>query len=609
MPGINDVLNLSDDGTRCDPDIHYHHPTWRPIRIHPRCISERFIVGFVRGTSCLALAFIRTVSTGLAHPEKNGIDHDEVIDSMQGRAEEKSLSDVDVLLARESMISEIPREPAHQDRNPPIRQDRGNEIEDDDYVLTSPSFVPLPEVGPACPVGVNGQETLLPSNSTVEPAKAATSRAPDDGMGRFQVLWPHARGGLGQIFVAQDLQLHRRVALKEILPELAENPNSRARFLIEAEITGNLEHPGIVPVYAQGERPDGHPFYAMRFIKGEDLATAAHRFHQDHSLNFTGLEFRWLLRRFVNVCNTVAYAHSRGVLHRDIKPGNIMLGSFGETLVMDWGVAKAMDRPESIEASPPFSAPTSIQTDGSPIHPNSVNATVTINGQVVGTPAYMSPEQASGDLEAMTPASDVYSLGATLHAMLTDRPPFSGDPVAVLRDVRLGRLDSPRAVRPSVPRALDAICRKAMSREPSHRYSSTLAMSDDIERWLADEPVTSYREPISVRGRRWMKRHLPLLAGAVAAVVVITVALGLAVPILSIARRNEADARRAESRQRVLATPESRGGRGTTRARGEGPEIPGRGLPKARSHRRGSLAQGRQPARSRGQGPGSLPGR
>ena len=166
------------------------------------------------------------------------------------------------------------------------------------------------------------------------------------GASRYQVLWPHAKGGLGEVYLAEDSELHRRVALKEIQSQHAQNAVSRERFVAEAEITGNLEHPGIVPVYGLGTYHDGRPFYTMRFIKGEDLTTAIRRFHTGIRPSFTGLEFRWLLRKLVDVCNTVAYAHSRGVLHRDLKPGNIMIGPFGETLVMDWGVAKVLGRSE-----------------------------------------------------------------------------------------------------------------------------------------------------------------------------------------------------------------------------------------------------------------------
>ena len=184
---------------------------------------------------------------------------------------------------------------------------------------------------------------------------------------RYRVLWPHARGGLGQIHVAEDTELHRQVALKEIQPKHADNPISRERFLFEAEITANLEHPGIVPVHGLGTYPDGRPFYTMRLIRGEELTTAIRRFHAAESLDFAGLEFRWLLQRFNDVCNTIAYAHSRGILHRDLKPGNIMLGPFGETLVMDWGVAKPMGQSEIGAGVAAETSPTEEPSDPAPV--------------------------------------------------------------------------------------------------------------------------------------------------------------------------------------------------------------------------------------------------
>src|SRR5262249_25584863 len=154
---------------------------------------------------------------------------------------------------------------------------------------------------------------------------------------RFRILRPHASGGLGTVFVALDAELNREVALKEILPRHADDPESRRRFLLEAEITGGLEHPGIVPVYGLGIYEGGRPYYAMRFIRGDSLKEAIDRFHGDETLKRDSsrrtLELRDLLRRFTDVCNATEYAHSRGVLHRDLKPSNVILGKHGETLV------------------------------------------------------------------------------------------------------------------------------------------------------------------------------------------------------------------------------------------------------------------------------------
>jgi eukaryotic-like serine/threonine-protein kinase len=277
--------------------------------------------------------------------------------------------------------------------------------------------------------------------------------------------------------VALDAALNSEVALKEIRPEQADDPTSRARFVLEAEVTGRLEHPGVVPVYGLGSSPTGRPYYAMRLIKGDSLKEAIDRFHGEGEKT---LVLRGLLNRFVGVCNAVAYAHGRGVLHRDLKPANVMLGPYGETLVVDWGLAKVIGRHETDDVRTPEAT---LRPVGS--------GSETAAGSTVGTPAYMSPEQAEGRLDALGPVSDVYSLGATLYCLLTGRAPFPGGDVAtVLRQVQRGEFPPPRAVNWNVPRALESVCLRAMSLRPEDRYSSVRALVEDLEHWLADEPVT-----------------------------------------------------------------------------------------------------------------------
>jgi serine/threonine-protein kinase len=365
---------------------------------------------------------------------------------------------------------------------------------------------------------------------------------------RFRILRPHARGGLGEVFVALDAELHREVALKQILEKHADDPVSRQRFVAEAEITGGLEHPGVVPVYGLGTYGSGRPYYAMRFIKGDSLKEAIEQFHGEpgrvsagsrspktRGADATPLAFRKWLRRFLDVCNAIDYAHSRGVIHRDLKPANIILGKHGETLVVDWGLAKAVGR-----ADPSVGEQT--------IAPSSSGSSETLPGSALGTPAYMSPEQAAGDLDRLGPRSDVYSLGATLYCLLTGKPPFEGDDIGeVLRKVQAGEFTAPREVDPSLDRALEAVCKKAMATKQHDRYASCRALAEDVERWMADEPVTAYAEPLALRARRWAKRNRTIVSTAAVALVAGVVGLSA---VLVVQTQAKADIARALASER-----------------------------------------------------------
>jgi serine/threonine-protein kinase len=338
--------------------------------------------------------------------------------------------------------------------------------------------------------------------------------ATSDGQ-RFRILRPHAQGGLGAVFVALDSELHREVALKQILDRHADDPTSRARFLLEAEITGGLEHPGIVPVYGLGAYSDSRPYYAMRFIRGDSLKEAIAAFHADEGLRSDpgrrALGLLKLLRRFLAVCDAIEYAHSRGVLHRDLKPSNVVLGKHGETLVVDWGLAKALGRIEP-----------GIASDERILVPSlSSGSAETLPGSALGTPAYMSPEQARGEIEHLGARGDVYSLGATLYCLLTGRPPVESDDVGtVLRAVQKGDYPPPRRLDPALDPALEAVCLKAMAPRPEDRYPTPRALAEEIEHWMADEPVAAWREPWARRARRWERRHRTAVMAATSAVLV-----------------------------------------------------------------------------------------
>ena len=361
------------------------------------------------------------------------------------------------------------------------------------------------------------------------PAPGGTERM------RYRVLRLHARGGLGMVSVARDSELGREVALKELEANGAENEVSRRRFVREAEITGGLEHPGIVPVYGLGRYADGRPYYVMRLIRGETLQEAVESLHAGKA----GYTLRDLLTRFLAVCNTVAYAHSRGVIHRDLKPANVMLGPYGETLVVDWGLAKVIGRP----GDPSEATEETLQVSGN----GGGDHATTREGSALGTPAYMSPEQAGGRVDEQSTATDVYGLGATLYAILTGQAPVEeGAAEEVLEKVRQGDWPAPRHVKSGVPRALDAICHKALALKQEDRYASVLALASDVEHWLAGEPVGAYRDPATARLRRWVRRRKTAVASIAA--LVMTAAVGLTVGLLAVGQ--ERDRGRVLERQR-----------------------------------------------------------
>jgi eukaryotic-like serine/threonine-protein kinase len=344
-----------------------------------------------------------------------------------------------------------------------------------------------------------------PHQTTRRPAIAAAPAMLTPGE-RFDIQQVHAQGGLGVVFLARDQEIDRTVALKQIKSQWADDDDSRARFLLEARITGRLEHPGIVPIYALGADATGRPYYAMRLIRGESLLEVLERFHgprgasADPRLRIP--ELRKLLRRFVDVCNAVDYAHSKGVIHRDVKPSNIMVGKYGETLVVDWGLAKVIGSDEDV----------ALTTRMVRRHEPGGDDASTRIGTTIGTPAYMSPEQAAGRNDELGPATDVYSLGATLYHVLTGTlPHYVDDDIGVaFAKLERGGIAPPIARAQWLPKPLSSICMKALALKPEERYPSARALSDDIERWLSDEPARAHRESMLERAYRWTRNHRTL---------------------------------------------------------------------------------------------------
>ncbi|MHB2017740.1 MAG: serine/threonine-protein kinase [Candidatus Xenobia bacterium] len=360
--------------------------------------------------------------------------------------------------------------------------------------------------------------TGLSSDSLVEELGRVSLEHP----GRYTIGEEHGRGGQSRVLVAFDEHIGRQVALKELLQA---NANRAAlRFLREARVTGQLEHPNIVPVYEIGRRAGGELYYTMKLVKGRTLASAL---RACHSL----ADRLALLPHFHDLCNAIAYAHNRGVIHRDIKPDNVMVGEFGETVVLDWGVAKvsgSADLPADI-----------------PQPSEAVNQTM--DGSILGTPAYMSPEQAEGKVDAIDERSDVWGLGVVLFEILTGQTPFPGNSAfEVIGQVLVQPVPEVRTLCPDAPPELIAIVRRALSRRCEERYSDARGMAEEIGAFRSGRRVASYEYSAYELVSRFVEKHRTAsLVGAVAVALIMVLTSLAFVQIahersLALAQRREA---------------------------------------------------------------------
>jgi serine/threonine protein kinase len=335
----------------------------------------------------------------------------------------------------------------------------------------------------------------------------------------FHIDRLHASGGLGEVYLASDPQLNRKVAIK--YPRASRlSGEQMARFEREAQITGQLDHPGIVPVFALKQDNNGQPCYVMRFVDGPTLQDRIEQlFSQSQSARsdfVTSLEMRQLLQSFVSLCNIVAYAHEHDIVHRDIKPANVILGTFGETMLMDWGLAKRLSEPEPLSDAV-VSASESVDTVVE-------RALKTRAGQFMGTPAFASPEQRNGQVDLVDARTDIYSLGATLLTMLTGSVPKSESIRQTEFRNRSGGL---------VPRRLLAICEKALAAEIEHRYQSVVNLREDVERYLAGEPISVVTETVWSKLSRAVRRRSGLAAAVLVGVSMAVIAGAVGGVVLS----------------------------------------------------------------------------
>jgi serine/threonine protein kinase len=306
-----------------------------------------------------------------------------------------------------------------------------------------------------------------------------TANLPDLAGTRYSLLKRVARGGMGVVYAAQDGKLGRRVALK-VLDAPERGGELARRLLREAQVLASLEHPGIVPVHDVGTLQDGRVFYTMKLVDGQRL--------DKHLPALPSVPDR--LRLFLRICDAVAFAHARGVLHRDLKPANVMIGPFGEVLVLDWGLAKILHH----TAEPSSANDSTMAMPHGPATPTNGDDTtehsaVTGQGTVMGTPGYMSPEQARGDNDRLDERSDIFSLGAVLRFLLSGVSPGSAEP------------GSP------IDKSLEAVRAKASAPAPEDRYVTVTELSADVSRYLDGLPVTAREEIFLEKAARFYRRH------------------------------------------------------------------------------------------------------
>lgn len=362
---------------------------------------------------------------------------------------------------------------------------------------------------PNLTAGIQHLKTAI-EGEVARSADAMSNMKVGEQVGRYFIADKQGEGGFGLVWRADDPKLGRTIAIKQLSGRLAKDEEHRSRFINEARIAAKLEHPGVVPIYDVEEPEAKQPYYTMKLVHGKTLEEDVQEFHKETKLTSTGkIEGRRLLNVFASICKAMQYAHDNGVIHRDLKPQNVILGDYGETIILDWGLAKFIDE-EDREAAVSEVNGRSIQ--------------VTAPGAVMGTPAYMSPEQAKGEGDKVDHRSDIYCLGVILFHILTGKLPFEGTTGdEMIKNVIAGKPIEPRAMDSSIAKPLEAICLRAMSFQRADRFQSVKALSTELDRFLADEPVESYQESLLERTTRWARKNRTWVMAGAATLFVLTV--------------------------------------------------------------------------------------
>jgi eukaryotic-like serine/threonine-protein kinase len=406
-----------------------------------------------------------------------------------------------------------------------------------------------------------GSMAAAPPRATTGPAEGpAAEPLGIDDPDRYELAGEHARGGLGRVVRAIDRRLGRTVAVKELLKQ---SDLAEALFVREALITARLQHPGIVPVHEAGRWPTGEPYYVMKLVQGRTLKELIAEARNPR-------ERLALLPHVIAVADAIGYAHSEQVIHRDIKPSNIVVGGHGETVVVDWGLARdgRRDVPELDVSAISRDATTAVMSSRPPVAATPIGSSgrvSTVSGRVIGTPAYMPPEQARGDI--VDERADVYAIGAVLYEALAGSAPYLGDsPKEILDRVLTGPPRSLADLAPSIPADLIAIVAKAMSRNPAERYPTARELAADLRRYATGQLVTAHHYGTMLLARRWIRRHrAPVVVAGVATLAVVGVAamsFGRVVEERNVAQTERGraidEAHRAEDRQAALVRLQAR---------------------------------------------------